>query len=419
MAGLRDRVQHLRSGASLDTGEPLEEVAQALDASGRSAAQRVLHVGFSVQGPEQQSAWKRRFGIQTTMPTETTLRTLALTRCSLVHSIGGLLFAGATTVLYLESGISQWLWLILLSMLVVAYAVAAYWVAEHYDRFAMPRLLLVGGDLLVVGCLGLLIGFSAVVALMIPGIVLLAALLANRREAFLAALVGALVVIGLTVFELAGVAHLQLHLRPVVVTLLTLFGLLLCLGWITVALLKLLSGSEQPPIEATFNSAEVARIRIESDVHARQVQDGLVLLQQTLARAEAGDLRARAALKDGELAQLAARINVLLDRQEHMFIESQSHRRLERAVGELLALLEALHRGEQVGWPTSTGTPIDRILTLMRAPARPVPTRKLPPSEPEEAPLPSNVPQQRATAQRSKREGTSLGLTPRRIPGHQ
>ncbi len=419
MAGLRDRVQHPRSGASLDTGEIPVETVSPLDASGRSAAQRVLHVGFSVQGPEQQSAWKRRFGIQTTMPTETTLRTLALTRCSLVHSIGGLLFAGATTVLFLESGISQWLWLILLSMFVVAYAVAAYWFAEHYDRFAMPRLLLVSGDLLVVGCLGLLLGFSAVVALLIPCIVLLAALLANRREAFLAALAGSLVVIVLAVFDLAGVGHLQLHLRPAVITLLTLFGLLICLGWITVALLKLLSGSEQPPGEVTFNSAEVARIRIESDVHARQVQDGLVLLQQILARAEAGDLRARAALKEGELAQLAARINAMLDRQEQMFAESQSHRRLERAVSELLALLEALHRGEQVGWPVPTGTPVDRILTLMRAPARPVPTRKLPPSDLEEASPPSRISQQRAIAQRPKREGTSLGMTPRRIPGHQ
>lgn len=420
MAGLRDRVQHSRPRASSDLGETLEETGQAPGSSGRSAAQRVLHVGFSVQGPGQLSAWKRRFGIQTTAPTETTLRALVLTRCSLVHSIGGLLFAGGATVLFLESGMKQWLWLILLAMLVVAYAVAAYWFTEHYDRFGTARLLLVGGDLLAVGCLGLLLGFSVVVALLIPSIVLLAAVLANQREALLAALVGCLVVIALALFDLAGGAHLQLHLRPMVATLFTLLGTLLCLGWIGVALLALLKEREHPASDEMFNSAEVARIRIESDVHARQVQDGLVLLQQTLARAEAGDLRARAALKEGELGQLATRINALLDRQEQMFAESQQHRRLERAVGELLALLEALHRGEQVGWPLPTGTQVDRILALMRAPARPATTRKLSPAGQEvaapssEAPPQPASPRRAAPAQSLKREAI---IPPRHIPG--
>jgi hypothetical protein len=419
MPGLRDRVQHPHLLASSDVGEMPEEIVYPLDTGGRSAAQRVLHVGFSVQGSEQPSAWKRRFGTQATMPTETTLRTLVLTRCSLIHSIGGLLFAGGATVFYLESGMREWLWLILLSMLVVAYAVAAYWFAEHHDGFGTSRFFLVGGDLLATGCFGLLLGFSPVVALLVPGIVLLAAILANRREALLAAFAGSLVVIGLALFDLAGVAHLHLYLRPLVTTVFTLLGTLLCLGWMTGALMMLLRDSERLPADVTFNSAEVARARIESDVHARQVQDGLALLQQTLARAEAGDLRARAALKEGELAQLAARINGLLERQEQMFAESQRHRRLERAVGELLALLEALHRGEYVGWPVPTGTQVDRILALMRAPSRPLTTRKLAHAEQEEAPSPSQVPGQSAAAQRLKREGTSSGLPPRRIPGHQ
>jgi hypothetical protein len=424
MAGLRDRLQHPRPVTSFALGKTSEEPEHSLDANSRSAAQRVLHVGFSVQGPEQQSAWKRRFGIQTTMPTETTLRTLVLTRCSLAHSIGGLLFAAGTTVFYLESGMNQWLWLILLSMLVVAYAIAAYWFAEHYDRLGTARLLLVGGDLLTVGCAGLLLGFSVVVVLMVPGIVLLAALLANRREALLAALAGGVVVLALAVFDLAGGTHLQLHLRPVVMTVFTLLGTLICLGWMTGALLILLREGEHHPGEVAFNSAEVARIRIESDVHTRQIQDGLVLLQQVLARAEAGDMRARAMLKEGELAQLAARINALLERQEQMFAESQQHRRLERAVEELLALLEALHRGEQVGWPLPTGTQVDRILALMRAPSRPAATRKLLPAEQEEAPARSEtpakfaVPPQPATTQRPKREGLPPGMPPRRIPGH-
>jgi hypothetical protein len=105
-------------------------------------------------------------------------------------------------------------------------------------------------------------------------------------------------------------------------------------------------------------------------------------LQAVLGRVAAGELHARVPIKDGELAPVAARLNSLLDRQEHMFDEARQHRRLEAATGELLALLEALHRGERVGWPAPTGTQVDRILALMRAPLMPHPvprvTRELP-----------------------------------------
>ena len=141
-----------------------------------------------------------------------------------------------------------------------------------------------------------------------------------------------------------------------------------------------------------WNSAEVARLRIESDIHLRQLQEGIAALQTVLGRVEGGALHARVGgIKEGELAPLVAKLNSLLDRQERMFDEARQHRRLEAAVGELLELLETLHRGEHVGWPAPTGTQVDRILALMRAPVarRPLPriTKELPavsaPSEPD------------------------------------
>jgi hypothetical protein len=74
-----------------------------------------------------------------------------------------------------------------------------------------------------------------------------------------------------------------------------------------------------------------------------------------------------------------------------MFDEARQHRQLEAAVSELLALLEALHRGERVGWPAPTGTPVDRILALMRAPFTPRTTAKLPATTSPQMPVPADT----------------------------
>ena len=72
--------------------------------------------------------------------------------------------------------------------------------------------------------------------------------------------------------------------------------------------------------------------------------------------------------------------------------ESREHRRLERAVAELVALLESLHRGERVGWPPPSGTSVDRILALMRAPLTPRTTTKLPATNAELPRTPASLP---------------------------
>ncbi len=388
MAGLRDGLQRPR-GLYLPEVDHVHDQPQAAELpSGRTyaAPQRVRDIGFSLRGAQRESAWKRRFGLRTTIPTETTFRTTLLTRCALLHGLGGMLLAGALTVVFLESGVKSWLWLIVLSMLIIGYGVGAYWCAGHLGRLSLARWLTLGGDLAVLAGFWLLLGPASLLYLLFPCLVLLAAVLSDRRDTLLTLAVGAGVLVVLTASDLAGLPHLHAPAHAPLVGVFNLLGSLACLGWMTGALLALLSRSARTGGLDHWNSAEIARVRVESDLRLRQLQDELATIQEVLARAVAGELHTRVASRDEELAALAAKLNQLLSRQEKMFDESREHRRLERAVSELIALLEALHRGERVGWPLPTGTPVDRILALMRAPltlrttTRPLAPADLPPT---------------------------------------
>ncbi len=382
MAGLRDGLQRSRE-LYLPELDNTREAAPLFPATRqRSLPQHVGNIGFSVRGADDQSAWKRRFGRGTTAPTETTVRTTLLLRCALLHGLSGLLLAGGLTVLFLESMNKSWLWLLMLAMAVAFYSVAAYWCAEHFDRVRLARWILLGGDLVMLMSAWFLIGPSLVLALLLPGIAVLALLLAGRRELLLIALLEAAALVTLTLAELGGLPHLALHAPAALATLVNLLGALAYLAGMVYALLVILDRSDRIGAGDQWHSAEVARVRIESDIHLRQLQDHIAALQNVLTRVAGGELHARVSMKGGELGPLAAKLNALLDRQERMFDEARQHRRLEAAVGELIGLLETLHRGERVGWPAPTGTQVDRILGLMRAPlpSRPLPrtTRELP-----------------------------------------
>ncbi len=380
MAGLRDGLQRSRELYLPEVDRPRGAAMPSPASRTRSLPQRVNHIGFSIHSAEEQSAWKRRFGQKATAPTETTVRTTLLLRCALLHSLIGILLAGGLTVLFLESMNVGWLWLLLLTMLVASYGVAAYWCAARFGRLPLARWIILIGDLAALVFAWLLIGPSLALALLLPGIAVLALLLTGRREMLITASMEAAALIVLALTDLVGLPHLAFHAPTALPILLNLFGALACLGGMIYALLVALSRGAYMGYSDHWNSAEIARVRIESDIHLRQLQDGILTLQAVLSRVDAGDLRARVAIKDGELAPIAARLNSLLNRQERMFDEARQHRRLEAATGELLALLEALHRGERVGWPAPTGTQVDRILALMRAPLAPRPrvTRELP-----------------------------------------
>ena len=383
MAGLRDGLQRSRDLYLPEQGEARDQAEASKTSRTYSAAHRARNIGFSLGGSQSESAWKRRvnpgsISPRITVPTETTWRATLLTRCALAHGLGGMTLAGVMTIVFLESGQTSWLWLILLSMALIGYSVGAYWCAGHLVRLDLSRWLIVGGDLALLALVWLLLGPSSLLYLLFPALILLAALLSDRRGLLVAvALAGGLLVV-LTVTDLAGLPHLPLPVRPPLSLLLTLCGSLLCLGWMTAALLALVNRREHLGGAEHWNSAEVARVRIESDLRLRQLQDEITTIQEVVSRAVVGEMHSRVIIKEGELAPLAAKLNQLLSHQKKMAEESREHRRLERAVGELVALLEALHRGERVGWPPPTGTSVDRILALMRAPLTPRTTTKLP-----------------------------------------
>jgi|GEM_PF-1918365 len=417
MAGLRDGLQRSRELYLPGLESEPEEIERWPANRTQSVPQRVRNIGFSVRAGDQQSAWKRRFGRGTTAPTETTLRATLLIRCALLHSLGGVLVAGAMTVVFLESHAKGWLWLVLLSMLVAIYGVAAYWYAEHFDRLGLARWMVLGGDLVALTWLWLLLGPSLVVSLLLPGIALLALVLSDRCDLLMTVALEIVALVVLVIGDLAGWSHLHLQAPPVVTLLLTLLGSLACLGWMVSALLAVLARSEQISFADHWNSAEIARVRIESDIHLRQLQDGIATLQGVLGRVAGGDLHARVVIKEGELAPIAAKVNSLLDRQEQMFDEARQHRQLEAAVGELVALLEALHRGERVGWPAPTGTQVDRILALMRAPLAPRPLPRITTKLPAPSALAEQAPQDATPAPATARSvGPDAAFAPRKSP---
>lgn len=394
MAGLRDGLQRSRE-LYLPEQEEARDQAEASKASRtHSAALRVRNVGFSLGGSQGESAWKRRVSPgsvspRITLPTETTLRTTLLTRCALAHGLGGMLLSGVMTIIFLESGQKNWLWLILLSMAMIGYSVGAYWCAGHLGRLDLSRWLIVGGDLALLALIWLLVGPSSFLYLLFPSLFLLAALLSDRHDLLVTVALEGGLLVALSLISLAGLPHLPLPVRPPLSLLLTLCGALLCLGWMTGALLALLNRTEHLGGAEHWNSAEIARVRIESDLRLRQLQDEITTIQEVVSRAVVGEMHSRVIIKEGELAPLAAKLNQLLSHQKKMAEESREHRRLERAVGELVALLEALHRGERVGWPPPTGTSVDRILALMRAPLTPRTTTKLPTTTTELARTPA------------------------------
>lgn len=389
MAGLRDGLQRSREFYLPKLPGTRNMAAAPLMNKTRSLPQQVGNVGFSVRGSDQQSAWKRRLGRKTASSPETTAHQALVTRCALAHGLGGILLVVVLTVLFLESLRGSWLWLLLLAMLMALEGVAAYWCAEHFDRRSLASWIILGGDLGAWLWGWLLLGSSLALALLLPGIAVLALLLVGWREMLLTAVIEAVALVVLTLTDLAGLPHLSLYAPAFVLALLNLLVPLACLGGMIFALLAVLERGEHTAPADYWRSAEVARVRIESDIHVRQLQESIATLHGVLGRVAGGELHARAALKDGELAPIAGKLNNFLERQERMFDEARKHRQLEAAVGELIAMLEALHRGERVGWPAPTGTQVDRILALMRAPLPQQPriTRELPAVSPAAEPV--------------------------------
>lgn len=390
MAGLRDGLRRSREYYLPKLQGTRDTAAAPPTSKTRSLPQQVSNIGFSVRGADHQSAWKRRLGRETAAPPEATAQQALLTRCALAHSLGGILLAVVLTVLFLESLRGGWFWLLLLAMLIALAGVAAYWCLEHFERRNLAGWIILGGDLGAWLCMWLLLGPSLALALLLPGIAVLALLLAGRREMLLTAVIEAAALVVVMLTDLAGLPHLSLHAPAFVLALLNLLVPLACLGGMIYALLVVLERGELIGPADYWHSAEVARVRIESDIHARQLQESITTLHGVLGRVAGGELHARVALKDGELAPLAAKLNSFLERQERMFDEARQHRQLEVAAGELITMLEALHRGERVGWPAPTGTQVDRILALMRAPLplQPRITRELPAVSPAAEPVP-------------------------------
>ena len=129
-----------------------------------------------------------------------------------------------------------------------------------------------------------------------------------------------------------------------------------------------------------------ARIRISEQAHQIAQQNdrlahGIALLQEAQARVANGDYNARISLEKNELLPVAVSFNLMVERLGRNAQMQQSFRRLEQAVGHLLAAFMAVAQHMAAVTYSPTGTVIDqaypylvrfRALTLALAQSMPL-----------------------------------------------
>ncbi len=117
---------------------------------------------------------------------------------------------------------------------------------------------------------------------------------------------------------------------------------------------------------------ELAEARARISEQARQLADqkqrleaGISALQAVQARVANGEYSVRASLYDNELLPLAVSFNIMAERLGRVEKIEQEHRRLEKAVEQLLDGCNAIARGVAPAAMRATGTLVDRAFPFL------------------------------------------------------
>jgi hypothetical protein len=203
------------------------------------------------------------------------------------------------------------------------------------------------------------------VLVLLPGLLLLAALLAELAVVVAAAVVALLAYTITVILTAQGTVHSLLSFTPAaglwVDLALVLVGASLFLGAVVLATQQLraaLAGEAAATHTVTVleRRALTKRIAIDADAIALQTQLALAL--------RGHDAQPVATCED--LVPLANMVNAATARVPNLMRDRQERLKMERAVRELTTALETAWAGFTWTWPAPSGTPLDRLVTMLR-----------------------------------------------------
>jgi hypothetical protein len=137
-------------------------------------------------------------------------------------------------------------------------------------------------------------------------------------------------------------------------------------------------------IRRADRAEEIAAWEIRDRERTFALEEGVLYLHQALTQWANGDVRHRIpAMPVAILEQVRTDLNTFIERFGSTMQASFSLYRLQQEAQRLTAALEDWVQGHPVVWPAPSGTPLDRVVTLLRFASQ---SRAIPPSHPTAPP---------------------------------
>ena len=255
---------------------------------------------------------------------------------------------------------------------VVVALVAVAMIFARYDAPIGAAILALTADLVATMVGIALIGPRLETLVLLPGSLLITALLADSLFFVIAG--GVLGIIAYSIAALLaqfGVIHPIVAIDPTVMgwvdTTFTIVGLTLLLVAITLVIVQFRRALANAA--ATEHRLQVLERRTRAK---RAVLDAdAIALQTEIARTLRG-AASRQVTTCEELMPLATMINAMSARLPKLLSDREERLRLEKAIRELATTIETAWAGFGWNWPTPTGTTVDRIVTMLRPTNAPV-----------------------------------------------
>lgn len=289
-----------------------------------------------------------------------------LTQRWLHWHLGLSLLALAGAVMLIANPAMQLAGVFLLTYTCAAVALIAF--ALIFARYQAPTgaaVLALGADVLAV-LLGIaLLGPRLETLVLLPGTLLITALLVDQWIVIMGACIG----FGAFAVSLAlsqfGMLHAALTIDEYTFRWLDMgflfIGLVVLLVAINLVLQQLRSALANEAamthrLVVADRRSQAKRIAIDADA---------VALQTQLARTLRG-MEAQPVTTCEELAPLANMINATTARLPALLHDREERLRLEKAIRDLASTLESAWAGFELRWPAQTGTTVDRLVTILR-----------------------------------------------------
>jgi hypothetical protein len=284
----------------------------------------------------------------------------------------------------------------------------AYLLAQQPETRRAAGLTLIGAQVGMLAWAMALIGPHAALLVLAPALAVLAARMVSWRAA-VGQSVAILVAYLLFVWMDLAVGFTPL-LAPrgagaeVLDAVVVVAGVLLAVA----ALQSLSAGRERALASARAREHEARVLRVTLTRERQRTEAEADALHQALAaglrRRPSAPVRA-----EGPLGLLATTINRALERLAPLHEDREERRRLEGALGQLTRALERSWLGLPWSWPEASGTPVDAVVSLLRAP-RP---QDVPASTwPEDAPTLISLPTLGQLREQTAAQSSTLGSTP-------